>query len=79
MYREAISRAFSVGLILAWIVSAVLIRLFFTAAQARQLACMGYVGHHAGLDSWLMRWSVRSSLRFLGWLYRQPMRWDDKE
>jgi hypothetical protein len=76
----AIPMAIVVGMILGWIVSALLIRLSFTAAQARGLATMGYVGRQAGIiEGPLKTWSVRASLGFYSWLYGRPMRCEDAD
>jgi hypothetical protein len=61
LFIPAIGLAFLAGLLFAWISAAVLIRFFFTSAQARQIACMGYDGHRTGFEGRLMNWCLHFS------------------
>ena len=74
----AILIVFLAGVITGWILTALLIRCFFTATQARQLACIGRDPNEIDSRAWGMPWVMRQSLRFYSWLYGQRLRCKDK-
>ena len=76
-FIPALVLGLAAGMILGFVLSAFAIRCFFTAAQAQQLAGMGYDRYDKGFENWGAERSVRASLRLFSWLYGQPMELDD--
>jgi hypothetical protein len=77
-FVPALALGLMAGMVLGFILSAFAIRCFFTAAQAKQFACMGYDRYDKGFENWGAERSVRASLRLFSWLYGKPMELDEE-